>query len=352
VYGASTTEPGTFMAMSVPELHDYERQTTSFDAFGWFRTGRYHLTAPGEPRFVPGAAVTPALTRQLGSPMLGQWFADDSSAVISSVLWRRLGGGRDIIGSAITLDERPYTVSGVMPPAFQLPVAFTAMTRGETEVWIPLDPPPPDASRGSRGYFAYARRKPGVSLEQADADAKRIATAIAANDPHAIGTTRRAWPACASRRSALPDVRILAPERVLNCSASTRSGAVSRDSATCSNESGEDRNPGCRRPYFFTLPPPGGSGFGGFVTRSSFREVSSSGLVDICYHMSYEADDDLRAGIARARSAVVCPARTESRRVGRSRSARRVSRRATADSGAAVIHWNRPQWPKRHRESA
>ena len=183
VYGASTTEPGTFMAMSVPELHDYERQTTSFDAFGWFRTGRYHLTAPGEPQFVPGAAVTPALARQLGPPLLGQWFADDSSAFISSALWRRLGGGRDIIGSAITLDERPYTVTGVMPPAFQLPVAFTAMTRGETEVWIPLDPSPPDASRSSGRYFAYARRKPGVSLEQADADAKRIATAIAANDP-------------------------------------------------------------------------------------------------------------------------------------------------------------------------
>ena len=169
--------------MSVPELHDYEQQTTSFDAFGWFRTGRYHLTAPGEPRFVPGAAVTPALARQLGPPLLGQWFADDSSAVISSALWRRLGGGRDIIGSAITLDERRYTVSGVMPPAFQLPVAITAMTRGETEVWIPLDPSPPNANRGSGRYFAYARRKPGVSLEQADADAKRVATTIAANDP-------------------------------------------------------------------------------------------------------------------------------------------------------------------------
>ena len=73
------------MSMSVPELQDYEQQTTSFDAFGWFRTGRFHLTAPGEPQFVPGAAVTPALARQLGPPLLGQWFVDDTSAVISSV---------------------------------------------------------------------------------------------------------------------------------------------------------------------------------------------------------------------------------------------------------------------------
>src|SRR5262245_31093742 len=171
------------MAMSVPELQDYERQTTSFDAFGWFRAGRYHLTAPGEPQFVPGAAVTPALARQLGPPILGQWFADGSSAVISSSLWRRLGGGREVVGSAITLDERRYTISGVMPPTFQLPVAGTAMTRGDTEVWIPFEQSPRDANRNSRGYFAYARRKPGVSLEQADADAKRIAAVIAATDP-------------------------------------------------------------------------------------------------------------------------------------------------------------------------
>jgi predicted permease len=182
LYGSSTAAPGPFMAMSVPELHDYEQQTTSFDAFGWFRPGRFRLTAPGEPQFVVGAAVTPALARQLGSPLLGQWFADDSSAVISSGLWRRLGGGRDIIGSAITLDERQYTVSGVMPPAFRLPIA-TLMGRGGTDVWIPLNPSPPNASRGSAQYFAYARRKPGVSLEQTRADIRRVATIVAATDP-------------------------------------------------------------------------------------------------------------------------------------------------------------------------
>src|SRR6185436_11432012 len=84
LYGVNTTNPGTMMQMSVPELQDYEQQTTSFDAFGWLRTGRYLLTAPGEPRFVPGAAVTPALARQLGPPRLGQWFSDDTSVVISS----------------------------------------------------------------------------------------------------------------------------------------------------------------------------------------------------------------------------------------------------------------------------
>ena len=183
LYGANTSAPGPFMAMSVPELQDYEQQTTSFDAFGWFRAGRFQLTAPGEPQFVPGTAVTPALARQLGSPVLGQWFADDSSAVISSALWRRLGGGRDIIGSAITLDERRYTVTGVMPPAFRLPIASLGMGRGDTEVWIPFVASPGDLNRGAGRYFAYARRKPGVSLEQARADVRRVAAIVAATDP-------------------------------------------------------------------------------------------------------------------------------------------------------------------------
>ncbi len=181
--GARTTEPGIFMAMSVPELHDYQQQTTSFDAFGWFRADRFNLTAPGDPQFVRGAAVTPDLARQLGSPLFGQWFPDDTSAVLSSALWQRLGARRDIIGSAITLDGRRYTVSGVMPPAFRLPIASLGMGRGDTEVWIPLDPSPPNPNRGSGNYFAYARRKPGVSLDQARADARRVAAIIAAADP-------------------------------------------------------------------------------------------------------------------------------------------------------------------------
>src|SRR5688572_31362878 len=97
LYGTSTTTPGSMMGMSVPELRDYEQQTTSFDAFGWFRGDRFHLTAPGEPQFVAGVAVTPSLARELGTPLLGQWFADGASAVLSSGLWRRLGARPDII---------------------------------------------------------------------------------------------------------------------------------------------------------------------------------------------------------------------------------------------------------------
>jgi putative ABC transport system permease protein len=183
LYNGRTTEPGTMFSMSVPELRDYQQQMTAFDAFGWFRGGRYLMTAPGEPQFVAGVAVTAPLARQLGQPLLGQWFADDRSAVISSAFWRRLGGRRDIIGSGITLDGQRYTVSGVMAPTFQLPLASMGFGRGGTEVWIPLDPSQDAANRGTGAYNVYARRRPGVSLEQAQADAERVAPSVAATDP-------------------------------------------------------------------------------------------------------------------------------------------------------------------------
>jgi predicted permease len=181
--GTRTTQPGISMAMSVPELRDYEQQTTSFDAFGWFRGGQFHLTAPGEPQFVAGIAVTPALMRELGPPLLGQWFADETSAVLSSALWQRLGGRTDIIGSPITLDDRRYTVSGVMPPAFRLPISTIGLGNNTTEVWIPLDPLENSENRGSSRYTVYARRRPEVTPDQAQADVRRVAAIVAATDP-------------------------------------------------------------------------------------------------------------------------------------------------------------------------
>ena len=149
LYSARTTASPDVMRMSVAELQDYQQQTTSFDAFGWFRTGRYHLTAPGDPQFVPGAAVTPALARNSvrrssasGSPMT----AARSSRALSG---DASAAGATSIGSAITLDDRRYTISGVMPPAFQMPVAEPWDEPWRTEVWIPLDPSPRDANRGS-----------------------------------------------------------------------------------------------------------------------------------------------------------------------------------------------------------
>jgi putative ABC transport system permease protein len=192
LYGARFSEPGQYSAHAWPDLLEYERRTTSFDVFGWFRLGSFNLTFRGDPHHVTGAAVTPSLTRGLGvSPIIGQWFTDESGVVISDRLWRRLGADRNIVGQGLTLDGRRLTVTGVMPPRFRLPLPGPGAEGMNSDVWTALDPL--GRGQGREGLnFAYARRKPGVTLAQADADAKRAAVEIEKLDPvsHASYTAR------------------------------------------------------------------------------------------------------------------------------------------------------------------
>jgi len=183
IYGARVDEPGRYSSSSFPDLLEYQARTTSFDVFGWFRLANFNLTSPGEPQYLAGAELTPSLARALGPPTLGQWFVDEQGAVISNTLWMRLGSDPNIVGKPITLDDRQFTITGVMPREFRYPVFGTTTGRLPFEIWIALDP----AGKGQRPeqsvYFANARRKPGVSLQQAQADVARVAAGIARADP-------------------------------------------------------------------------------------------------------------------------------------------------------------------------
>ena len=183
LYGARVNEPGRYSSSSFPDLVEYQARTTSFDVFGWFRLGNFNLTAPGEPQYLAGASVTPSLARNLGPPRLGQWFSDERGAVISTSLWMRLGSDPEIVGKPITLDDRQLTVTGVMPPGFRFPIFGTTTGREPSDVWVYLDPSGRGQSKTESIYFAYARRKPGMSLEQAQSDAARVAADIARLDP-------------------------------------------------------------------------------------------------------------------------------------------------------------------------
>jgi len=182
---------GQWSSTSWLDLMDYQQRTRSFDAFGIFLPREFSLTAPGQPQRLTGVEVTPAFAQRLGvSPVVGRWFGEVSNeqgnvnlAVISSALWDRLGGDPKIIGRSLTMDGRQYTVTGVMPAWFRLPVAFIGGGESRTDVWVPLNPQGPQRDRDFAGYFGYARLRPGVSLAQADADVKRVAAEIANEHP-------------------------------------------------------------------------------------------------------------------------------------------------------------------------
>ena len=89
--------------------------------------------------------------------------------VLSDGLWkRRFGADPQIVGRTLTLccAPRQYTVVGVMPPGFK-GLTDTA------ELWVPFAlyaPEPAMAERGTRGFAALARLKPGVTLAAAQSE--------------------------------------------------------------------------------------------------------------------------------------------------------------------------------------
>jgi putative ABC transport system permease protein len=180
LFSASETDPVHFGSLSANDARTFGAATQTLDAFGWFRGSGKNLTFAGEPHHVEGVSVTTSLAHQLGvDPLLGQWFTDDTGVVISRSLWQRLGGDPAIVGKSLSLDGRSYVVTGVMPATFRLPVLGLGGVGGRTDVWMALDP---EENLGAP-YFVYARLKPGISVEAAEADAKRIAAVIAKADP-------------------------------------------------------------------------------------------------------------------------------------------------------------------------
>ena len=184
LYGGTLNAPDGRASHSMPDLIEYQQRSRSFDVFGWFRPGSFIMTMGGQTQHVLGASVTTSLAHNLGvQPRIGRWFEDDQGAVISSALWGRLGSDPAILGKPLTLDGRTFTVTGVMPPGFRLPVSGPGVERLRNDIWIGLDPRSQDPSRLQGFYFSYARLGPGVSIEQAREEVARVASEIAALSP-------------------------------------------------------------------------------------------------------------------------------------------------------------------------
>ena len=164
---------------------DWRARATSLESSALFRGGNPSLTGVGEPEQLRGWLVTADFFRMLGvAPALGRDFrADDdrpgapATAILTHGLWmRRFGGDPSTVGRTITLNREPCTVIGVLPPSFRSP--FLA-----PEIFRPLQLNPVGASRGNITLQMIARRKPGVSFEQAQAELLTVGAAVAAAHP-------------------------------------------------------------------------------------------------------------------------------------------------------------------------
>jgi len=161
-------------SISYPNFLDWQKENQTFSAMAISRESSFALVGTGEAERVRGRRCSVNLFSVLGvAPALGRNFLpgeDEPGAspvvMISAGLWqRRFGGASDVAGKSLTVDDRSYTIVGVLPASFSL--------YRDTDVYVPMGQWGNSGlqNRGAGlGLRGIGRLKPGVTLAQAQAD--------------------------------------------------------------------------------------------------------------------------------------------------------------------------------------
>jgi putative ABC transport system permease protein len=187
----SAGKPGTPQPVSYPDFFDWRSRNHSFEAIASYRSDGLTLTGAGTPRLLEGQIVSSDFFRVLGvNPMLGRGFVREDEkpgthvVVLSHETWQSVfGASPDIVGHAITLNNKSYTVLGVMPKGFEFPIQ-----KPEPAYWASLSDDstgqdPWSSQRGADLLAVIGRLRPGVSAEQATADLTVIEQNLASQYP-------------------------------------------------------------------------------------------------------------------------------------------------------------------------
>ena len=173
--------PGTFFELG--------GNAQTFEALAGYAERKITLTGGEEPLRIEAARATANLFSLLGvDAERGRVFLPEEDvpgtpdvALLSTGLWRRyFGGDTDIIGKMITLDDKPYTVVGVMRQEFQFPST-------QVEVWIPMKLDPGQPSWGNWFLTGIGRLKKGTPLTQSQAEIDTLTAAFSDNLPFGGG---------------------------------------------------------------------------------------------------------------------------------------------------------------------
>lgn len=166
---------------AVANFYDWQSQNHVFENLAAFRWRNFNLTGGDNPEQVIGNSVTPNMFATLGiKPALGRDFLTEESqtgkenvVILSYGLWqRRFGSDPHIIEQKVSIDSQPYTVVGVMPQGFEFP-------RAASEMWTPFAPADNQlTNRTSHFLYTRARLKPGITIEQAQAEMNTIASRL------------------------------------------------------------------------------------------------------------------------------------------------------------------------------
>ena len=192
VYQTLPRDPAQNIGVSYPNYLDWTQQNRVFESIAAVRGTSLALSGQGEPTYIETGSVTANYFEVLRArPLLGRTLqpSDDAldaspAVVMSETLWRaRFGADPAIVGRAITLDQHPITVVGIVPAFFRPPVPDSA-----AQLWFPLrqDGVFSDMRARRAGHYlaALGRLKPDVTATQAQSEMAALEQRLAEQYPN------------------------------------------------------------------------------------------------------------------------------------------------------------------------
>jgi putative ABC transport system permease protein len=193
----STSARGGGTLVSPADFAQIAQRGQVFESAALFRLRGRILTGAGEPEPIGTTEVAAGVFQVLGvNPVLGRTFlpAEEQPgrnrvAVLSHPLWQqRFGSDPGVLGKTVLLDEKPYTLIGVMPAGFQFPSGLPSEYK--RELWEPLVL---DANERTnplvRTFQVIARLKQGAGLKQTQLELNTVAARLAQEFPQ----TNKGW---------------------------------------------------------------------------------------------------------------------------------------------------------------
>ena len=165
------------------DFRDWRAQNSSFVDLKAFTGTSFNLAHGDSPEMVHAQQTTPGMYAMMGNKFqLGRDFLPEEGVagkeqvvVLMNKFWKRLGGDPNIIGKTITLDQKPYTVVGVLAPG--------QADRLDQDLVVPLVFTPKQLNYDFHWLLVMGRLKPGITIKQAQADMEKVTANIARAHP-------------------------------------------------------------------------------------------------------------------------------------------------------------------------
>jgi putative ABC transport system permease protein len=175
--------------VSAGDYTDWREQSHSFQELHAFTGASFNLAGKEAPEMVPAQKTTVGMYHMMGLPFqMGRDFlpeegvdGKDHVVVLMNKLWKRLGADPGIVGKQIMLDQKPYTVVGVLAPG--------VTDRLNQDLVVPLVFKPEQLNHDFHWLLVMGRLKPDVTLQQAQADM----TAVTAHISEAYPRSNKGW---------------------------------------------------------------------------------------------------------------------------------------------------------------